>query len=78
MCLCLSLTKSCPEVGFCFSLCPFAVRWLPHSQSLGDAKFHLLVGIVYVHVGSISGLSFDWKTLRVNSNTKGTLEQSPI
>ena len=37
---------SCLEVGFCFSLCPFAVRWWPHSQSLGDAGFHLLVGIV--------------------------------
>ena len=44
------LTRSCLEVGFCFSLCPFEAKWRPHSQSLGDARFHLLVGIVVVVV----------------------------
>ena len=27
MCLCLLLTRSCPEVGFCFSLCPIEANF---------------------------------------------------
>ena len=33
MCLFLLLTRSCPEVGFCFSLCPIEAKWWLHSQS---------------------------------------------
>ena len=42
MCLFLLLTRSCPEVGFCFSLCPIEAKWWLHSQSWGDVRFHLL------------------------------------
>ena len=54
MCLCLLLTRSYPVGEFGFSLCPIAVRWWPHNQSLNGEGDSL-------HVGSISGLSLDWK-----------------
>ena len=40
MCLCLLLTGSCLEVGFCFSLCSFELKLWLHSQS-DDVGFHL-------------------------------------
>ena len=46
ICLCLLLTKSCLVVEFGFLLCPFEVRWWPHSQSFDDEGFHWLVGII--------------------------------
>ena len=38
MCLFLLLTRSCPEVGFCFSLCPIEAKWWLHSEIAFNAE----------------------------------------
>ena len=40
MCLCLLLTRSCLEVGFCFSLCPMTEPlWMFKKSDSGPRKF---------------------------------------
>ena len=51
---------------FGFSLCPFGVRWRPHNLSLDEGSVSLACRHS-LHVGSISGLSLDWKYVKLFS-----------